>query len=317
MKLRNILALALALILCVGTMTTLASCGSSAKYTVGVLQLTQHSALDAATKGFKDALVKEFGDDVEIIEQNANGETTACTTIANDFVAKKVDLIMANATPALQAAAAATADIPILGTSVTEYGVALDLKDFNGTVGGNISGTSDLAPLDQQAKMVTDLFPNAQKVGLLFCSSEPNSRYQIDVIKEKLTAAGKTCTEYSFPSSAEVANVSAAAAAGSDVIYIPTDNTAADCTEAINNAIGDTPVVAGEMGICSGCGVATLGISYYDLGVKTGEMAVKILKGETKVAEMPIEYAPASKKYNKTKCDELGLTMPEDYTVIE
>ena len=305
---KKILTLMLALVMLALCVTSLASCGNSGKYKVGILQLVQHDALDAATKGFKDALIAELGEEnVEFIEQNANGESAVCNTIAADFVSKKVDLIMANATAALQAASSATEDIPVLGTSITEYGVALEIKDFNGTVGGNVSGTSDLAPLDEQAAMITDLYPDATKVGLLFCSAEPNSRYQVDKIKEELTKKNITCTEFSFSDSNDVATVSAAAAAASDVIYIPTDNTAASCTEAILGAIGDTPVIAGEPGICGGCGVATLGISYYDLGVTTGKMAAKILKGEANVAEMPIEYTTASKMYNKERCEELGM----------
>lgn len=305
---KKILTLALALVMMALCVSSLASCGNSGKYTVGILQLVQHDALDAATKGFKDALVAELGEEnVEFLEQNANGESTVCNTIAADFVSKKVDLIMANATAALQAASGATEDIPVLGTSITEYGVALELENFNGTVGGNVSGTSDLAPLDEQAAMVKELYPDATKVGLLFCSAEPNSRYQVDMVKAELAELGYTCEEFGFADSNDVATVSAAAAAASDVLYIPTDNTAASCTESILGAIGDTPVIAGEPGICSGCGVATLGISYYDLGVTTGKMAAKILKGEANVAEMPIEYTSAAKKYNKERCEDLGI----------
>ncbi len=291
-------------------------------YTIGICQLVQHDALDAATQGFCDAVEAGLGkENVTFLKQNAQNDPNTCSTIVNNFVTQKVDLIIANATPALQAAANATTTIPILGTSVTEYSVALSLKDFqtdaNGNiiVGGNISGTSDLAPLDQQAAMIREWFPQAQTVGLLFCSAEANSRYQVDVVKAALEGAGLTCTEFSFNDSNDVSNVARSAAA-CDVIYIPTDNTAAACTEAINGAIGTTPVIAGESGICSGCGVAALSISYYDLGYKTGEMAVQILRGEKKISEMAIAYAPASKKYNAVKCTELGLTVPDGYTPI-
>ena len=287
-----------------------ASCGDK-KYNVGICQLMPHDALDAATKGFKEALTKELGEDnVTFLEQNAQGDSTACTTIVNDFVTKNVDLIMANATPALQAAANGTETIPVLGTSVTEYGTALGIDDFNGLVGNNVSGTSDLAPLDQQAEMITTIFPDAKKVGLLYCSAEANSAYQVKKVREYLEAKGITCTDQQFSDSNDVASVSKAAAAASDVIYIPTDNTAANCTEAINGAVlpTKTPIIAGEEGICKGCGVATLSISYYDLGVKTGEMAAKILKGEAKVEEMEIAYAENfEKKYNKQICDELKV----------
>lgn len=294
---------------------------SNKVYTVGICQLMQHDALDAATKGFKDALIKEFGEDgVVFDEQNASGDSTACSTIVNSFVSKKVDLIMANATSALQAAYNATKDIPILGTSVTEYGVALDIKDFSGTVGANVSGTSDLAPLTEQADMLMEVFPEAKKVGLLYCSAEPNSDYQVKVVEEYLTGKGLSCERFSFSDSNDLAAVTNAACAASDVIYIPTDNTAAGATGTIHNIVSEknVPVVAGEAGICKGCGVVTLSISYYDLGYKTGEMAVKILKGEAKIEEMPIEYAPATKKYNPTIAAEYeGIKIPDGYAAIE
>ena len=195
----------------------------------------EHAALDAATQGFEDALTAQFGENVTFDFQNAQNDSATCATIANGFVSAGVDLIMANATPALQAAQAATNSIPILGTSVTEYGVALGLTDFDGTVGGNVSGTSDLAPLDQQADMITEWLPEATK----------------------------------------------------------------------------------EEGICSGCGVATLSISYYDLGYTTGEMAAKVLTGEADISTMPVEYTNVTKKYNKTICDDLGMTVPEGYEAIE
>ena len=288
-------------------------------YTVGVCQLVTHDALDAATQGFIDALTEELGDAVTFDVQNAAGDSNTCSTIVNSFVAADVDLILANATAALQAAVAATADIPILGTSVTEYGVALDIDDFTGTVGGNVSGTSDLAPLDQQAAMVQTLFPDAKNVGLLYCSAEANSQYQVDTVKGYLEEMGYTCTLYPFADSNDAAAVTQTAADASDVIYVPTDNTAANNTELINNiCYGKVPVVAGEEGICAGCGVATLSISYYDLGVATGKMAVKILTGESKVEEMPIEYAPQfTKKYTPANAEALGITIPDDYVAIE
>jgi putative ABC transport system substrate-binding protein len=288
------------------------------KFVVGVCQLIAHDALDAATKGFVETLKAEFGDQVEIIEKVASGDMATCTPIINDFVAKDVDLIMANATPALQAAAAATEDIPVLGTSVTEYGVALDIKDFTGTVGTNVSGTSDLAPLDQQAAMIKEWVPTAKNVGLLYCSAEANSKYQVDKVKAELEGMGLTATLYAFSDTNELQSVAQGAADASDVIYIPTDNAVASATDTVYGvcSAAEIPVIAGEEGICKGCGVAALSISYYDLGVTTAKMAIKILKGEAKVAEMPIEYAPATKKYNATICKELGLTAPEGYVAI-
>ena len=290
-------------------------------YTIGICQLVQHTALDAATQGFIDAVTDALGEEnVEFINQNASGDIATCATIVNGFVSDGVDLILANATAALQAATAATDEIPILGTSVTEYGVALDIDDFDGTVGGNVSGTSDLAPLDQQADMILELFPDAETVGILYCSAEANSVYQSDVVQAALEEAGVTVNVYTFADTNDVANVTATACEECDVLYIPTDNTAASCTEAISNVAepAGVPIVAGEEGICSGCGVATLSISYYDLGVTTGEMAVRILTGEEDISEMPIEYYPNPvKKYNAEMCDALGITVPDDYVAIE
>ena len=303
-------AMLLALASCTTPTDEKVTVNSDGEYTVGICQLVQHPALDAATKGFIDTLKAKYGEKVTIIENNAQGDTTTCTTIVTNLVNKKVDLIMANATPALQAAVGGTRKIPILGTSITEYGVALGIKNFTGTVGKNISGTADLAPLDQQAKMVKDLFPDAKTVALLYCSAEANSKYQVKVIKDELVKLGikkSDIKEYPFSDSNDVASV-AAKAAECDVIYAPTDNTVAECAGAINGAIGNTPLIAGESGICSGCGVATLSIDYYDLGVATGNMAIKILDGEISVTDMPIEYATEfTKMYNPVKCAQLGI----------
>ena len=293
---------------------------SGKTYTVGICQLVQHPALDAATQGFKDALTEALGDAVSFNEQNASGESVNCATIVNGLVASQVDLILANATAPLQAAASATAAIPVLGTAVTDYASALEIDNWTGTVGGNISGTSDLAPLDQQAAMLQELFPDAKTVGLLYCSAESNSKYQVDMIRGYLEQAGLTCEEYAFTDTNDVASVTQKACDSSDVIYIPTDNTAASNTEAIANVVlpAGVPVIAGEEGICSGCGVATLSISYYDLGYATGKMAVKILTGEADISTMPVEYAPqVTKKYNAANCETLGVTVPDDYVAIE
>lgn len=289
-------------------------------YNIGICQLVQHEALDAATQGFKDALTEKLGaDNVKFDEQNASGDSANCTTIVSGFVSTGVDLILANATAPLQAAAQATADIPVLGTSVTDYATALDISDWTGTVGNNISGTSDLAPLDQQAAMIQELFPDAKTVGLLYCSAEPNSVYQCDVIEGYLNEMGIETARYAFTDTNDVTSVTQTAAAASDVIYIPTDNTAASNTEAIANVVipEQVPVVAGEEGICKGCGVATLSISYYDLGYKTGEMAAEILADGADVSTMPVEFAPnVTKKYNAANCEALGITPPDGYEAI-
>ena len=314
---KKILALALALVM---VLSMTACGGDDGKYTIGICQLITHDALDAATQGFIDTVKTELGEENVVIElQNAAGDSNTCSTIMNTFVSDDVDLIMANATPALQAAATATADIPILGTSVTEYGVALNIENFDGLVGGNVSGTSDLAPLDKQAAMVKEWFPDAQNVGLLYCSAEANSQYQVDVVKAELEALGYTCTAYSFADTNDMAAVTEECAANSDVIYVPTDNAVANGTGIVDGICrpAGVPIIAGEAGICGGCGVATLSISYYDLGVATGKMAVKILKGEADIAEMPIEYAATSTpQYNADICAELGLTAPEGYAPL-
>ena len=289
-------------------------------YNVGICQLVEHPALDAATQGFQDAITEAMGDSVNFDVQNAQGDSNTCSTIVNSFVSNGVNLILANATPALQAAAAGTNEIPILGTSVTEYGVALDIDNFSGTVGGNISGTSDLAPLDGQADIFTELLPDVKTVGLLYCSAEANSQYQVDKVGEFLEAKGITCKQYAFADSNDLSAVATSAANECEALYVPTDNTVASNAEIIQNICipAKVPVVAGEEGICAGCGIATLSISYYDLGVATGKMAVKILTGEANVSDMPVEYAPEfTKKYNVANCEALGITVPSDYVAIE
>lgn len=319
-KVKKALALALSTVLACASFAACGKSESNAKYKIGIVQLVEHEALDAATEGFKQAVIDELGEDaVEFDVQNGQNDSATCATIANQFVSNNVDLIMANATPALQAAAAATGDIPILGTSVTEYGVALSIDDFNGTVGGNISGTSDLASLTEQAAMLVEWFPDAKNVGLLYCSAEANSQYQVDVVKKELEGKGITATLYPFSDSNDLSSVCTTAAEKSDVIYVPTDNTVAANTGIIDGICqpAKVPVIAGEEGICGGCGVATLSISYYDLGYKTGQMAVKILKDKADISTMPIEYAPTTPKYNKEICDALQITPIEGYAAIE
>lgn len=288
-------------------------------YRIGICQLVQHVALDEATKGFQDALTEKLGDKVSFDMQNAQGESTNCSTIVNQFVSAKVDLILANATAPLQSAAAATAEIPILGTSITDYATALDIDNWNGQTGRNISGTADLAPLDEQAAVIQELFPDKKKVGLLYCSGEPNSQYQVDIMKEHLEGMGYTCTYYSFVDSNDIASVVTNAASNSDLIYVPTDNTAASNTEVIQNVClpAKVPVFAGEEGICKGCGVATLSISYYDIGYISGEMAYEILVNDADITTMDIRYAPnVVKKYNAANCEALGISVPDDYEAI-
>lgn len=300
-----------------GAASQSASAGKS--YVIGICQLVQHAALDAATKGFKDAVTAALGDAVTFEENNAGGDSASCATICSGFVSDGVDLILANATPSLQAAAAATDSIPVLGTAITEYGVALGLTDFSGTVGTNVSGTSDLAPLDQQAAMFAELLPDAKTVGILYCSAEPNSVYQADEVQKALEQSGVTVKIYTFADSNDVSSVTATACGECNALYIPTDNTAASCAETINNVAlpAGVPIIAGEEGICKGCGIATLSIDYYELGRTTGEMAVRILRDGAKVSEMPVEYyADPVREYNADLCRQLNITVPDGYTAI-
>lgn len=324
---KKLLSVALASTMVVG----LAGCGNSTTtnggsdstadksgktYTIGICQLVQHEALDAATDGFKKALKDKLGDKVKFDEQNAAGDAPTCSTICTSFVTNNYDLILGNATAALQAAVSATDSIPVLGTSVTDYGTALDISDWNGVTGKNVSGTTDLAPLDQQAKCIKELFPDAKNIGIIYCSSEPNSIYQSTTITKYLEEEGYKVKEYTFADSNDVASVTKSACDASDVIYIPTDNTAASCTEAINNvaAPAKTPIFAGEEGIAKGCGVATLSISYYDLGYETGEMAYDILVNGADITKMEVKTAPKfTKEYIADRADDLKVTVPDDY----
>ena len=307
---KKLLAIAVALM-----MLSVAACAGAT--TVGICQLVQHPALDLATQGFKDALSAKIPD-VVFDEQNASGDSATCATIVNGFVSAGVDLIMANATPALQAAVAATGDIPILATSITDYATALDMDaaTFTGVTGINVSGTTDLAPLDGQADMIVELFPETKKVGLLYCSAEPNSLYQVNTIRGLLEAKGIETKDFAFADCNDVASVTQSAVGVVDVLYIPTDNTAASVTETIAGVVlpGKLPVVAGEEGIVQGCGIGTLTISYYDIGTATGEMAAEILLNGADVSTMPIQAAPQfTKKYNAANAAELGITIPDDY----
>ena len=332
------------LILALSFVFMLAACGSSAStpaataapdaapaaapaddgFTVGICQLVQHPALDAATEGFKEALTAKLGDKVTFIEQNASGDSALCSTICSQFVSEEVDLIMANATPALQAAASATASdgerIPVLATSITDFASALAIEDWTGVTGTNISGTSDLAPLGGQAELLHELFPDAETVGILFCDGEANSLYQVNVIQPVLEDMGYEVKRFSFSDSSLVSSVTETACSECDVLYIPTDNTAASCGEAIHNVAlnSKTPIVAGEENLCKLCGVATLSISYHDIGFACGEMAADILLGGADVSAMPVQFAPEfTKEFNRELCEALNVTVPDDFVAIE
>ena len=285
-------------------------------YNIGICQLVQHAALDEATQGFVDAVREKLGDEVEINLQNASGDTATCIAIINSLLAEDVDLILANSTPALQAAYAGTGDVPILGTSVTDYAFALGIDVWTGITGENVSGSSDLAPLDGQAELIRELFPEAETVGLLYCTSEANSVYQVNTIEQYLTDMGYACEYYGFTDSSDVALVAQNACMNCDVLFVPTDNVAASCTAAIRNVveIEKKPIIGGDKGLCEGCGVATISSNYYELGYTAGEMAYEILANGADVAEMPVRYARDFKKvYNAELCEYLGIEVPEGY----
>ena len=320
----------LTLILALAMALSLVACGSSDKkddsgektYTVGVVQLVQHEALDAATKGFTDALKEALGDKVNVVVKNASGDSNTCGTIVNGFLADNVDLIMANATPALQAAASATSTVPILGTSVTDYATALAIDDMDASVGTgiNVSGTSDGVPAQMYADTVMELVPEAKSVSVLYCSAEPNSVLQADQFIACMDELGVDTTVYTFTDSNDIQAVVTSAVEGADAMYIPTDNTAASNMTIINNVCtaAGLPVICGEEGMCGAGGLATVSISYYDIGHVCGEMAYDILVNGADVSTMPIGYAASpAKKYNPDFADAIGFEMPEGYEAIE
>lgn len=288
-------------------------------YHIGIIQLVEHQALDAATEGFQKALKEKLGDKVEFDVQNAQGEETNCATIATKFVNSNVDLIMANATQAVISSATATSDIPIVGTSVTDYVTTGTVKS-NDAPGGNVTGTSDLAPIDQQVELLQKLVPDAKNVGILYCSAEANSVYQAEQAQKYLEKAGITAKTYTAADSNDIQQVVTKAADENDAIYIPTDNTIASNMEIVKNVTvpAKVPVIAGEENMCSVGGLATLSISYESIGYNAGLMAYDILVNGKNPADMPIQYADdVTLKYNADIASELGIKIPDDMVAIE
>lgn len=318
-----------ALLLTCAMMVSLAGCTAGEEnaannpgdthYRIGILQQLEHQALDAATEGFQAALTDLLGDRVEFDYQNAQNDSNNCITIANKFVSDKVDLIMANASTALQSAAAATSDIPIVGTSVTDYKTA-GVVDSNDAPGRNVTGASDLAPIEAQIDLLTELCPEARTVGIVYCSSEPNSLFQAEMAQTALEAKGCSVKVYTVADSNEIQSVVTKAASEIDAMYIPTDNTLADNMGLVKNITTPQklPVFCGEENMCRSGGLATLSISYYDVGYTAGEMAYEILTNGKNPADMPIEFVPdVVKKYNSEVASELGITLPDGFTAIE
>lgn len=314
-------AMALAVLMLAAMTACAAPARADGKYVIGICQMSKHPSLNEASNGFIDAVIAALGEEnVEFRHQDAGGEYATCTTIVDGFIAENVDLILANATVPLQAAVSATGEIPILGTSVTDYAAALNMPEWTGTVGRNASGTTDLAPLDSQASVIQELFPEAKNVGLLYCSGEPNSVYQVDLVEDYLTEMGYTAARYAFTDVNDLSLVCGKACEASDVIYIPTDNICAAYPQAIANVVlpSGVPVVTGDSSTCAAAGVATFSISYYELGRKTGEMAVEILAGGADISAMAVRSASeAIKMYNPAICELLGVTIPEGYEAIE
>ena len=323
-SIKKIIAICLAVItvaVCFAACTSNETGNTNKKYKIGIAQWEAHEALDAATEGFKKAVEDKLGaDNVEFEYNTAQGEVPNCSTIVNRYATNNVDLIMANATPVVQAAVSATKEIPIVGTSVTEYGVALGIENFSGLTGVNVTGTSDLAPLDQQAAMIKEIAPETKTVGIIYCSGEPNSKYQATEVTKYLADLGITATEYPFADSNDLQSIAVKAVSENDAVYVPTDNIAAKNTGIIDAVArpAKKPVFAGEEGIAKGCGIVTLTISYYDIGYTAGEMAADILENGKNPAEMEIGYAPKfTKKYNADICSELGITVPDDYVALD
>lgn len=308
---KKILSMVLALTLCVGACLSLTSCGDkTGAYQVGICQLMVHDSLDQATQGFKDGLtaaLEKEGKAVEFDTQVA-GEANLCTTVINTFTAKNVDLIMANATPALLAAANATTSIPVLGTSVTDYA-----DTFSGSIPANVTGTSDAVPFDEQAKMMIESLKlvKGDKVGVIYCTNESNSLIQYNAVKELFESEGIVVEAYTFSETTELQALVTKAASESKAIYVPSDNTVAQNDSVVGTICTEknVPVFTSYGGeIC----YASLAIDYYELGKKTGEQAAEILLGKKAPADIEVETLTPSVVYNEELCAKLGIEVPQN-----
>lgn len=314
-KLVKVMALVMTAVLLV---CSLAACGSSSdKIKIGIIQLTEHDALNQAYQGFVDGLKAagyEDGKNIELDLHNAQNDQSNCQTIAEEFVTENKDLILAIATPAAQAVAAKTTTIPTLITAVTDP-AGSDLVASNSAPGGNITGTSDLNPVDEQAAYIQKVLPNVKQVGILYCSSESNSKLQCDLMTAALNKLGISVTEFTVPDTNDVQQVTEYACSKVEAIYIPTDNTLASSMATVSSVTlpKKVPVFCGEESMVKSGGFLTIGINYYNLGKQTAEMAVRILKDGQSPATMPVEY---QKDYaitvNEEALNALGITLPED-----
>ena len=280
------------------------------EYQIGVLQLVQHAALDAANQGFIEAL-DDSGIKYKVDQQNASGDQSTCQTIAQQFVNDKKDLVLAIATPAAQAIAGATSDIPILVTAVTDPADA-GLVESNEAPGGNVSGTSDLNPVNKQIDLLKQILPEAKTVGILYCSAESNSVLQANMAKEALERNGMKGVDYTVSNSNEIQTVVESMVGKVDAIYAPTDNMIAAGMPTVSMIAIDNklPIVCGEEGMVDAGGLATYGINYHDIGYLAGQQAVKILTEGADISKMPIEYMPEEKcelTVNQETADKLGI----------
>ena len=295
---------------------SLLSCKKTSQIKIGVLQLIEHNALDSAYKGFVDGLKEagyEDGKNIIIDYQNAQGEQANCITIGQKFINDKSDLILAIATPAAQAIANMTKDIPILITAVTDPADSKLVAD-NNAPGGNVTGTSDLTPVEAQIELLKEIIPNVKTVGLLYCSSEQNSVFQINIAKKKLDATGIKYIDIAISNLNEIQQVIQNIIGKVEAIYTPTDNMIANgmATVALMTEPAKLPVICGEGGMTMLGGTATYGINYYELGKLTSTQAVSILKGDKKTSEMPIEYLQKfDLVVNTNMIESIGLTIPE------
>lgn len=321
MKCKKFLAAAAACLMVAG----LAACGNKPStpsnpdekvFQIGIVQLAEHPAMDEATRGFKEFLTEKLGDKVQFNVQNAQGEQTNCTTIVNQFVSSKVDLIMANATNAVKAAREATSDIPIVGTSVTDY-VSIGLVASNEAPGANVTGASDMNPVTVQVDLMKTLCPEVKTVGIVINSGEENSAIQAEEAKTAFEAEGFAVKIYSVADTNEIQTVVTAACNEVDAFYEPTDNLIAANVPTMSNitTAAGKPVICGEGGMCESGFLATYAISYYELGRAAGEQAYNILVNGADPATTPIFFFDVSNLslvINEENAAELGITIPEE-----
>lgn len=287
---------------------------------IGIIQTTAHTALDRARDGFEDGLEEAgytIGKDVVIDYQNAQGDQSNLNTITSQFASDKKDLVCAIATQAAVQMKSASSDIPIVGTAITDY-ESVGLVDSNDAPGGNVTGTSDMNPIEDQVALMQKMMPDLKTVGVMYCSAEENSRIQVELFKEQCEAVGISVTEMTVSNVNEIQQA-ATSLIGEDIqaIYVPTDNTLASAMPTLTGVTNDAkiPVFTGEVGMLSGGGLATVSVDYYELGKQTGLMAAKILKGEAQPADMPIEMAETTTtEINQEEVDLLGITVPDDLT---